>query len=137
MAARTSSQAAGGKTGTAKAMAKRTAAAKAAATHIMAAPKGPRTICHRMIVAAVEKVFRNRTNADAKRSGRDIAGDRHRNLASKSPFDDAYLPLFGTLVFAVFECGLIVGVRSAAPCLTATDTKNRRPYTRTRKGGSC
>jgi hypothetical protein len=40
-------------------------AAKSPAAHIKAAPKGPRTVSHRRIVAAVEKVFRERSMANA------------------------------------------------------------------------
>jgi hypothetical protein len=39
--------------------------AKSAAAHIKAAPKGPRTVSHRRIAAAVEKVFRERSLANA------------------------------------------------------------------------
>ena len=39
--------------------------ARSAAAHIMAAPKGPRTVSHRRIAEAVDKVFRERTLANA------------------------------------------------------------------------
>jgi hypothetical protein len=35
--------------------------ARPPAAHIMAAPKGPRTVSHRRIVEAIDKVFRERT----------------------------------------------------------------------------
>jgi hypothetical protein len=62
MVAKASNRATRARTVTAKAVAKGEAMAKAAA-HIMAAPKGPRTVSHRKIVAAVEKVFRAREHA--------------------------------------------------------------------------
>lgn len=37
---------------------------KSSVVHIMAAPKGPRTVSHQRIKAAVEKVFRERPHAD-------------------------------------------------------------------------
>jgi hypothetical protein len=39
--------------------------ARSPAAHIMAAPKGPRTVSHRRIAEAVDKVFRERTMANA------------------------------------------------------------------------
>jgi hypothetical protein len=41
--------------------ASKAAGARSPAAHIMAAPKGPRTVSHRRIAEAVEKVFRERT----------------------------------------------------------------------------
>ncbi len=38
---------------------------KSTADHILAAPKGPRTVSHRRIKDAVEKVFQERSRADA------------------------------------------------------------------------
>jgi hypothetical protein len=35
--------------------------ARSPAAHIMAAPKGPRTVSHRGIAEAIDKVFRDRT----------------------------------------------------------------------------
>ena len=43
--------------------AKTAKSAKSAAAHILAAPKGPRTVSHRRIKDAVEKVFRERSTA--------------------------------------------------------------------------
>ncbi len=59
-----------GAAGTAKKSAARAAPRKAAARsstagHIMEAPKGPRTVSHRRIQEAVEKVFRERNPAHA------------------------------------------------------------------------
>ena len=45
-----------------KAVSAKVASAKAAA-HILPAAKGPRTVSHRTIKAAVEKVFRERSDA--------------------------------------------------------------------------
>lgn len=39
--------------------------AKSAASHIKAAPKGPRTVSHSRVAAAVERVFRERSMANA------------------------------------------------------------------------
>jgi hypothetical protein len=39
--------------------------ARSPAAHIMAAPKGPRNVSHRRIAEAVDKVFRERTIANA------------------------------------------------------------------------
>ena len=63
MAAKTSNPATGAKTENAEATAKRKKATNAGAAHIMPAPRGPRTVSHRKIVAAVEAVFRNRAQA--------------------------------------------------------------------------
>ncbi len=42
--------------------AKKAVAEKSAAAHILSAPKGPRTVSHRKIKDAVEKVFRERAH---------------------------------------------------------------------------
>jgi hypothetical protein len=39
--------------------------ARSPAAHIMAAPKGPRTVSHRRIAEAVDRIFRERTMANA------------------------------------------------------------------------
>ena len=40
------------------------------------------------------------------RAGGGISTDYDKSVFINCPFDDAYLPLFRALVFAVFECGL-------------------------------
>ncbi|MBV9537404.1 MAG: hypothetical protein JOY70_00575 [Acidisphaera sp.] len=42
------------------ALAKKAGVAKGAAAHVLSAPKGPRTVTHRELKAAVDKVFRER-----------------------------------------------------------------------------
>jgi hypothetical protein len=59
-----SANAAPGKTRSAKASPAKMASAKAAA-HILQAAKGPRTVSHRKIKEAVDKVFRERSRARA------------------------------------------------------------------------
>lgn len=54
-----------GKKSAARPAARKMAARSIAADHIMEAPKGPRTVSHRRIQEAVEKVFRARNPAHA------------------------------------------------------------------------
>ncbi len=65
MAVKTSSRTAGPRKAARSPDVKRSSAHKSGATHIMPAPKGPRTVSHQRIKAAVEKVFRDRAHADA------------------------------------------------------------------------
>lgn len=60
----TARKVASGKT-TARKAAARKPAAKKGETYILSAPKGPRTLTHRQIKQAVEKVFEERYGADA------------------------------------------------------------------------
>lgn len=50
---------------TARKAAARKLAAKKAGTYILSAPKGPRTLTHRQIKQAVDKVFEEHYGADA------------------------------------------------------------------------
>lgn len=45
--------------------ARKAGVAKSAAAHILSAPKGPRTVSHRKMKDAVEKVFRERAHTGA------------------------------------------------------------------------
>jgi hypothetical protein len=63
--AKTSVRGGDAKRGMVRVTAKKASARKAAAPHILAAPKGPRTVSHRRIKQAVDKVFRERSGADA------------------------------------------------------------------------
>ena len=63
MAIKTSVRTTAAKRGAAAVTAKKARVSKRAAAHIMSAPKGPRTVSHQRIKAAVEKVFRERAQA--------------------------------------------------------------------------
>jgi hypothetical protein len=76
------------------AVGKKAIAGKAAAkraTYILSAPKGARTLTHREIKQAVEKVFEEHYD---------------QNVFINCPFDGDYQPIFNALIFATFECGL-------------------------------